>query len=82
MDTTQVTLLSLEAVGPGWLPRTAAARGERARSLEHQQVGARSLAAVKDPRARTRTTGTLLQQSGVAKPRTPVGIEAIEPPCT
>jgi hypothetical protein len=36
----------------------------------------------KDPRARTRTTGTLLQQSGVAKPRTPVGIEAIEPPCT
>jgi len=39
-------------------------------ALEHQQVGARALAAVKDPRARTRTTGTLLQQSGVAKPRT------------
>ena len=55
MDTTQATLLSLEAMGTGGLPGTATTRGERARSMAHQQVGAWPVGLVQDPGAPQRT---------------------------
>ena len=67
MDTTQVTLLSLEAMGSGGLPGTATTRGERARGMEHQQVGAWPVAPVEDPGARTGTAGAVLRAIGTAE---------------
>ena len=67
MDTTQVTLLHLEAMGPGGLPGTTPARGERARSMEHQQVGARTVAALQDPGARASAASDVLPQFGAAE---------------
>jgi len=82
MDTTQVTLLSLEAMGTGGLPGTAPTRGERARSMEHQQVGPWPVAPFQDPGARAGPAGALLQQFGAAESGREVGIQFIEPPCT
>jgi hypothetical protein len=48
VGTTQVALLSLETMGVGWLSGTAQARHLGARSVEHQQVGPWSMAAVED----------------------------------
>jgi hypothetical protein len=42
-------------------------RGERARSMEHREVGAWTLAAVQDLSARTGIASALLQQFGAAK---------------
>jgi hypothetical protein len=50
VDTTQVTLLSLETMGAGGLSGTAQARGIGARSVEHQQVRPWAVAFVEDPR--------------------------------
>jgi group II intron reverse transcriptase/maturase len=66
MDTTQVTLLHMEAMGTGGLPGTAKTWGERARSMAHIEVGAWTVETVKDSGARTGTAGALLQQSGAA----------------
>ena len=81
-DTTQVTLLSLEAMGPGGLPGVATTRGERARGMAHQQVGARAVAAVEDPGTRAGPAGAILQQYGAAESGGMIGIQFIEPPCT
>src|SRR5690349_1148524 len=67
MDTTQITLLHMEAMGTSGLPGTATARGERARSMEHQQVGAWAMAPVEDSGAVAGSAGEVLQQSGSAE---------------
>ena len=82
MDTTQVTLLSLEAMGPSGLPGTAPAWGERARGMAHRKVGAWTVAPEPDPGAGAGAAGALLQQSGAAESGSAIGIRSIEPPCT
>jgi len=79
---TQITLLHLEAMGTHRLPGTAQTGCDRARSLEHQQVRASPLAAVKDPGARTGTAGAVLQQYRATRSCGAVGMIFIEPPCT
>ena len=82
MGTAQVALLSLETMGRGRLSGTAQARGISARSVEHQQVGAWSMAAVEDARLGNRATLALLHQLGTTQPCATVGIQFIEPPDT
>jgi len=57
----QTTRLSLAAMGTGGLPGTTPTRGERARRMEHPQVGAGTGAPEQDPGARTGPAGALLQ---------------------
>ena len=68
MDTTQAALLSMEAMGTSGLSGTTQTRGERARSMGHQQVGAWPVAPVEDPGARTGVAGAALQHNGSAVP--------------
>jgi len=82
MGTTPVTLLSLETMGAGRLPGTAQARRHCARSVEHQQVGAWSMAVVEDTGIGVRATIALLHQLGTTQPCATVGIQFIEPPDT
>ena len=74
MDTTQVTLLSMEAMGESRLPGTTQTRSDSARSLEHQQVSAWPMAVIKDPGAHAGTASKVLQQYGLTRPRGEVGI--------
>lgn len=82
MGTTQVALLSLETMGVVGLPGTAQARGVCARSVEHQQVGPRSVAVVEDAGIGDGATIALLQEPGTTEPCATVGIQFIEPPDT
>src|SRR5690606_9916529 len=66
MDTTQTTLLSLEAMGTSRLPGTAQARCKRARSMEHQQIGARPLAVEQHPGTEAGITSAVLHELGAA----------------
>src|SRR5690606_21236158 len=66
MDTTQTTLLSLETMGTSRLPGTAQARCKRARSLEHQQIGARPLAVEQHPGTEAGITSAALHELGAA----------------
>src|SRR5476649_2195769 len=54
--------------GTSGISGTTPTRGERARSMEHQQVGAWSVAPVEDPGARTGVIGAALQHNGSAVP--------------
>ena len=65
MDTTQVALLYLETMGVVGLPGTAQARCERARSVEHQQVGPRPVAAIENAGTGDGATSALLQKLGL-----------------
>jgi len=82
MDTTQITLLPLEAMGPGGIPGTATTRSERARGMAHQQVGARTVAPVENPSACAGTPSAILSQFGAAEFGSEITIQFIEPPCT
>ena len=80
VGTTQVTLLHLETMGVGGLPGTTQARGNGARSVEHQQVGAWAVAAVEDTGADHCITIGLLQEPGSTEPCSTVRIQFIKPP--
>jgi len=82
MDTTQVTLLSLETMGAIGLSATAQARRVGPRSVEYQQVGSWPVAVIEDTGTGTRATIALLHQLGTAESCTTVGIQFIEPPDT
>ena len=82
VGTTQVALLSLEAMGNGRLSGTAQARGIGARRVEHEQVGAWSMATVQDTGIDDRATIALLRILGTTQPCATVGIQFIEPPDT
>jgi len=82
MDTTQVTLLSLETMGAIGLSATAKARGVGPRSVEHQQVGSWAVAVIKDTGTGARATIALLHQHGTTESCTTVGIQFLEPPDT
>ena len=69
-------------MGAGGLQGTTQARGNGARSVEHQQVGAWAVAAVEDSGADHCITIGLLQEPGSAEPCGPVSIQFIEPPDT
>ena len=56
--------------------------GERARSMEHQQVGAWPVAPVEDPGACAGANGAVLSQFGAAEFGSALEIQFIEPPCT
>lgn len=74
MDTTQVTLLSLEAMGKSRLSGIAQTRSDSARSLEHQQIGAWPMAVIKDPGAHAGSASKVLYQCGATRPGGEVGI--------
>ncbi len=82
MDTTQVTLLSMEAMGTSGLSGTATTRCHRARSMEPEQVGAWTVAPLQDPGAHAGSAGAVLQRFGTAESGSELGICFIEPPCT
>jgi hypothetical protein len=82
LGTTQVTLLSLEAMGDVGLRGTAQARGLCARSVEYKQVGSWPVAFIEDAGADDRAAIALLHQPGTTEPCTTVGIQFIEPPDT
>ena len=82
MDTTQVTLLHLEAMGPSRLPGTAQTRCDRAGSMEHQQIGAWAMAVIKDTGIDHRASIALLHKPGTTNACVTVGIQFVEPPCT
>jgi hypothetical protein len=82
MDKTQVTLLSMEAMGTGGLPGTATTGCLRARSMEPSQIGAWPVAPLQDPGAHAGFAGAILQRSGAAESGSEVGICFIEPPGT
>jgi hypothetical protein len=53
-------------MGTSGLSGTTPTRGERARRMEHQQIGAWPVAPVEDPGARTGVAGAALQHNGSA----------------
>ena len=82
MGTTQVALLSLGTMGIGRRPGTAQARRHSARSVEYQQIGSWSMAAVEDTGISHCATIALLRNHGTTQPCATVGIQFIEPPDT
>ena len=68
--------------GSSGLPEIVQPRGVCARSVEHQQVGPRSVAVVEDTGTGDCATIALLQEHGTTEPCATVGIQFIEPPDT
>lgn len=67
MDTTEATLLYLETMGSSRLSGTAQTRCLRARSLEHQQKCAWSVAFIKDPCVIAGSAGEGICTNGAAR---------------
>jgi hypothetical protein len=68
--------------GTSGLSGMAPTRRERARSMEHEQIGVRTVALEEDSGARGGVAGAVLQHYGAAESGSEIGIQFIEPPCT